>query len=190
MATPNDRFLRNLFIAIVFYSHSFCSKSAERKFPKKYYFVVYFVGHVWPQVCTELSRLTSQQITYQTTMTKGFFLSFGLLKSSYFCLFFSSILRSERFVLSILHILEAIWISFIVHTTLFHICLTGVKNSYLLFINKVHMVCIGFGNAIQREITYQMSHSLNPQLCVIEILIKTDNFWHFLIDNKIIFNKQ
>ena len=34
---PNDRFFEKLFMAILFYSQSFCQKFAERKSPKKYF---------------------------------------------------------------------------------------------------------------------------------------------------------
>ena len=40
-STPNNRFFEKLFTAILFYSQSFCQKSAERKSPKKYF--SYFV---------------------------------------------------------------------------------------------------------------------------------------------------
>ena len=40
-SSVNDRFLEKLFMAISFYSQSFCQKSAERKPPKKYF--SYFV---------------------------------------------------------------------------------------------------------------------------------------------------
>ena len=43
-SAPNDRFLRNFFMAGLFDSQSFCQKSAERKSPKKYFFS-YF--HFW-----------------------------------------------------------------------------------------------------------------------------------------------
>ena len=36
-STPNDRFFEKLFMSILFYSQSFCQKSAEMKSPKKYF---------------------------------------------------------------------------------------------------------------------------------------------------------
>ena len=45
--TPNDRFFEKHFMAVfLIYSQSFCQKSAERKSPKKYFFV--FCFDVWP----------------------------------------------------------------------------------------------------------------------------------------------
>ena len=40
----NDRFLRNFFMAGLFYSQSFCQKFAERKSPKKYFFFILRFG--------------------------------------------------------------------------------------------------------------------------------------------------
>ena len=39
--TPNYRFFETLFMAVLFYSQSFCQNSSERKSPKKYF--LYFV---------------------------------------------------------------------------------------------------------------------------------------------------
>ena len=50
-STPNDRFLRNFFMAGFFYSQSLCHKSAERKSPKKYF--SYFIFDDWPGIWTQ-----------------------------------------------------------------------------------------------------------------------------------------
>ena len=44
--TANDRFFEKFVVTILFYSHSFCQKSAERKSPKKHF--LYFYFKVWP----------------------------------------------------------------------------------------------------------------------------------------------
>ena len=53
------------------YSQSFvyCQKSAERKSPKKYFFVFHFVVDVWPGIRTVFSRLITQHTTSWATAT-------------------------------------------------------------------------------------------------------------------------
>ena len=43
MSTLNDRFLRNFFMVILFYSQSFCQKSVESKWLKKLFFISRFI---------------------------------------------------------------------------------------------------------------------------------------------------
>ena len=47
----------------VYYSQSFCQKSAERKSPKKYFFFI-FRFDVWPEIPNRALRLISQHTTY------------------------------------------------------------------------------------------------------------------------------
>ena len=46
-STPNDRFFRKLFMAVLFYSQSFRQKSVEKKSPKKYFFCILFSYLAW-----------------------------------------------------------------------------------------------------------------------------------------------
>ena len=64
---PNDRFFVKLFMAIFTYSQSFCQKSAERKAPKKYFFVFCFDVQPWTRTLT--LGLIRQYTTYYTTTT-------------------------------------------------------------------------------------------------------------------------
>ena len=74
-STPNDSFLRNFFMAILFHSQSFCQKSAERKSPKKYF--LYFCYDVWPVARTQATT-TSIITSVGGSMTNNLNLSFSL----------------------------------------------------------------------------------------------------------------
>ena len=60
-------FLRNFFMAWFICSQSFYQKSAERKWPKKYFFVFCFDD--WPGCRTLALRLISQHTTTATTLS-------------------------------------------------------------------------------------------------------------------------
>ena len=55
-SNPNDRFVRNFFMA------GFCEKSAEMQSPKKYFFM--FCFDAWPGIRTRALCLISQLTTY------------------------------------------------------------------------------------------------------------------------------
>ena len=68
-STPNDRFWETIHGHFFIYSQSFCQKSAERKSPKKYFFVFRF--DVWPGTRTLAFRLINQHTTYKATVTSS-----------------------------------------------------------------------------------------------------------------------
>ena len=75
--TPNDRFLKKLFMTILF-TQSFCQKSAEKKSPKKYFLYLVLMTGLWFELWS--LRLISQHqgefiqgginITISTTIQK------------------------------------------------------------------------------------------------------------------------
>ena len=67
LKVDSERQVFDKLIRAILFTLSFCQKSAERKSPKKYFFIFRFVGDVKRGVLTVASYLKNQHTTYQTT---------------------------------------------------------------------------------------------------------------------------